>query len=159
MAIINYYKIGEIIADILKTDSRTKKIGNDELVVEVEEPLNAIVDKTPWVGVYLSNWDSPSEDEMVSGGINSVRTFVTFEIWMIVFSFEKQQAAMQRDRLLSAVKEVLKDKNNRRLRGEVLITRFEGGEFDSFRQEKKLKGVGLGYFSRASIRLQVEVKE
>ena len=149
MSEIDYFGIEEAVADILLTDSRTRRIGDSLLKVEIEEPFNLIPDKCPWVGIYLDSWDSPAEEERI-GGNSPFLTYLILELWLYEFAMESRTASQLRDRLLRKVKETLKD--NRKLNNKVLIWRFAGGEFDS-------PATSEGFFRGVSLKLECEVRE
>ena len=149
MSEINYFDIEKAIADILLTDSRTERIGDSVLKVEVEENFNLIPDKCPWVGVYLESWDSPAEEEKI-GGATPFTTFLVVSLWLYEFAMENRTGSQLRDRLLQKVKEVLKD--NRKLNNNVLIWRFEGGDFDNAITED-------GFFKGVSTKIICEIRE
>lgn len=149
MAEINYFQIEEAIGDILLKDPRTKIIGNDKLKVEVEENFQLIPDKTPWVGIYLDDWDSPAEEEII-GGTKPIRTNLGITLWLYSYALKNRTGAQLRDRLLQKVKEVLK--KNRTLNNNVLTFRFAGGDFDN-------ASVDEGFFKGVSLKLECEVRE
>ena len=147
---INYFKIMETPADILRNAISLKTdIGNNSLRVEVEDTAQLIPDKCPWIGIYLSSWETPWEEEKI-GGSTPHTTYLEIELWLYEFALENRQGAILRDRLMQKVKEVLK--NNRKINNTVLISRFEGGEFDNAYAE-------TGFFKGVSIKLKCEVRE
>lgn len=162
MSEINYFKIEEDLAAILKNDSRLKskdeggELGNDGLIVEVEETFVGWPDKTPWCGIYLDSWDPPKE--RVAAGKKAL-TFLNLEIWLWEFAFESRQGAILRDRLMQKVMEVLKD--NRKIDSNVQIMTFQGGDFDNAKQKKASTGASqtgdIGFFKGVSIKIRAEV--
>jgi hypothetical protein len=146
MASIDYLAIENSIKTLLNAGSATSGYN-----VFVEPPDAVRTDACPLVQIYLNSWDSPAEDELI-GGTNPITTFLTIELWIYDFSFENLAGATARDIMLDNVKAVLKA--NRTLAGNVLITRFTGGEFDNQRNTN-----GMGFFKGVSLRLECEVRE
>jgi len=146
MTEINYYTIETTLKSLLEQDSRLIDLG---ATVMVEESFNLLADLCPWVGIYLTEWESPEDEERI-GGTSPVLTYLTLEIWLYECAIELKTAAKNRDTLLKKVKEVLKE--NRTISDTVLITRFDGGEFDSGATDD-------GYFKGVSIRMECEVRE
>ena len=154
MSEIDYFGIEEAVRDILLADSRTAEVNDKQTTVLIEEPFKPNPDTVPWVGIYLSKWDSPEEDELIAPGSgSSVRTFLLLELWLYEYALNNKDSSTKRDTLLSKIKEVLKD--NRTLNGTVLITTFAGGRFENQMSEKK-RGA---FYKGVSIKLKVEVRE
>ena len=146
MATIDYIGIENKIKALINADGNTSSY-----TVEVE-PSDAIrTEACPYVAIWLHSWDSPADDELI-GGSNPVRTFLIIEIWCYAFSMENLDGSTLRDTMLANVKNVLKA--NRSLDDEVVITRFDGGEFQNQQDTNN-----LGFFKGVSIRLNCEVRE
>jgi hypothetical protein len=146
MATIDYVGIENAIKSLINADSSTSSY-----TVNVE-PSEAIQpDACPYVAIWLHNWDSPADDELI-GGTNPIRTFLIIDIWCYAFSMENLDGATLRDTMLANVKNVLKA--NRTLSDNVVVTRFDGGDFQN--QENTN---GLGFIKGVSIRLNCEVRE
>jgi len=146
MATLDYLSIENAIKTLLEADGDTSAY-----TVEVE-PSDAVrTDACPYVSIYLNSWDSPAEDEMI-GGTNPITTYLIIEIWCYAFSLENLDGATLRDTMLSNVKDVLKE--NRTLSDNVVVTRFDGGDFEN----QKATG-GLGFFKGVSLKLNCEVRE
>ena len=146
MSEINYYSIEEAIANLFKADADLLALSP---TIEIEEDDNLVSDKCPYIGIYFSSWESPHTEERI-GGTTPFTTYLVFDIWCYEFALENKQGAILRDTLLQKVKEILKE--NRKLSDTVLITRFQGGDFDNARNSE-------GYFKGVSIKLQAEVRE
>ncbi|MAH50645.1 hypothetical protein CMI37_32800 [Candidatus Pacearchaeota archaeon] len=146
MATLDYLAIENAIKDLLDADGDTSAY---TIEVEPSEPVRT--DACPYVAIWLNSWDSPADDELI-GGANPIRTFLIIEIWCYAFSLENLDGATLRDTMLSNVKDVLKA--NRTLSDKVVVTRFDGGDF----QNQKNTG-GLGFFKGVSIRINCEVRE
>ena len=146
MTEINYYTIETSLKSLLETDSRIIALG---ATVEVEENFNLVSAMCPWIGIALESWESPADEERI-GGATPVLTTLILKVWLYTFGIESNTASQSRDTLLQKVKEVLKE--NRTLNDSVLITRFEGGEFDNAEGED-------GFFKGVSIELECEVRE
>lgn len=146
MAAIDYLDIEENLASIFRADENLIGIG---VRVDVEESFNPIPDRCPWIGIYLDSWDTPADGEFI-GGTSPFQTFLNLEIWLYEFALENKKGCQLRDALLQKVKEVLK--THRTINGTVLVTRFEGGEFDNAKTKE-------GFFKGVSIKLQAEVRE
>ena len=156
MSEINYFEIEEALAALIRDDSGVKSLKNGKgAVVQVEEGFQLVPGKIPWVGIFLDTWDSPDDLEQIAGGTH-FRTFLTFKIQLYAFGLKYKEAAKARDNLLQKVKEVLKKPANRKF-SSVLITRFQGGEFDNQAGEDIDKD--FGYFLGVSIELEAEVIE
>lgn len=145
MARIDYLQIEKDIKALLGVDPELK-----DATIEVEESANLNPDKCPWVGIYLSEWETPADEEQI-GGATPFITYLTFEIWCYEFSLTNEDAIRLRNTLLYNVKEVLKA--NRKPNSSVLVSRFGGGEFDNPKAQSD------GFFHGGSIRLICEVRE
>jgi hypothetical protein len=146
MATLDYLAIENAIKDLIEADSDTS--GYNVFV----EPADAIrTDMCPYVAIYLDSWESPADDELI-GGTNPIRTFLNIEIWCYDFSMENLAGATARDIMLANVKDVLKE--NRTLSDKVVVTRFEGGDFQNQKNDS-----GLGFFKGVSVKLNCEVRE
>ena len=157
MTEINYLDIEDEIKTILLADITTKAIDHlvknktitKKLRVQVEETFNVKPDNTPWVGVFLRDYDTPEEEEKI-GGASPIMTDLGIELWLYVFSFDNRNAASMRDNLRRKVMNVLK--GNRSLNSKVLAVRFDGGSFDTPIEDK-------GFFKGVSIKLRCELRE
>ena len=149
MAEVDYTAIAEAIVNILKADDSTKTVDGNNTTIVSESEFNQNADQCPWVGVFLDRWDTPPEEEFI-GGSNPRTTLLTLELWLFEFALENKVCSEKRQKLLTKVKEVLKA--NRTLGGTVLVTRFEGGEFDNATKSG-------GFFKGVSIKLECEVRE
>lgn len=149
MAEIDYFGIEEEIKKILLANVKSNKINGRKLIVKAEEVFEPTFDNCPLVLIYLDAWDSPPEDELI-GGSRPVRTKLMIIIWFFQASLENRQVAMLRDSGFAKIKEVLK--SNRNLNGKVLMTRFEGGEFQN-------PVTSQGFIKGVSMKLEVEVRE
>jgi hypothetical protein len=154
-----YFAIEEKIRDILRADDRTRIITRNNrehcVTIETEEVFQYNTAKTPWVGIYLDSWET--ESEKISAGKRFTTTLV-FEIAIVEFSMEDREAAILRDLLLSQVRAVLADPDNRKLRSKqdlgVLVTRIAGGRFGN----PKTSPEG-GFFKDVTLKLEVDIKE
>ena len=79
-------------------------------------------------------------------------TSLRIQIWCYDFSLENLSGATNRDTMLGAVKEVLKE--NKTLSNNVLYFKFGPGEFDNQKNT-----AGLGFFKGVSLTIDCEVKE
>lgn len=146
MSEINYFAIEEAIKTQL---SNNVALLNLSPIIEIEEDSNLIADKCPYVGIYLSSWESPATEERI-GGSTPYTTYLGFEIWCYEFAMENKACAILRDNLLQKVKEALK--SDRTFNNNILIWRYEGGDFDNGKNSE-------GYFKGVSIKLRAEVRE
>lgn len=146
MSEINYFQIEEDFVTMLKSNATLMELNP---TIEIEDDSNLIAEKCPYVGIFLDSWESPYLEEKI-GGSTPFTTYLTFEIWLYEFAFENKQGAILRDKLLQKVKEAIKQ--DRKLNNSVLISRFEGGDFDNSRNSE-------GFFKGVSIKLRAEVRE
>lgn len=159
MAEIDYFAIEEAVSAILLADVLTAEVNDEQLTVVIEENFNPKPDTCPWVGIYLDNWSTPAEQELIAPGSGSAHvTFLTFELWLYEYALDNKDSSTKRDTLLAKVKEVLKKVTNRDLNNTVLHTTFGGGRFEN--QKTETKGQKRGAFYKGvSLKLIAEVRE
>lgn len=121
MTEIAYFGIEDTLKQIFLADVRTARFGDQDTIIEIDVPFNLNAAKMPWIGIYLSSAETPPEDILI-GGVNKYRTFITVDIWVYEYALEHREAARRRDIAYRKVKEVLKENNN--LNNKVLVTRF-----------------------------------
>ena len=149
MAEIDYRAIIEEIKAILEVHDLTRQIGGNTLIVDIDEVPNENSERCPWIGLYLLDWSTPGEEELI-GGATPFVTYLTVECVLMDYAIDEGTACKYRDRLISRVKEVIK--GNRTLNSKVLITRFVGGVFGTISAQE-------GYMKSVTLRLQLEVRE
>jgi hypothetical protein len=151
MAIIDYLGIENAIKDLLDNDSRTNSFGGKTTTVDVEGEFMLNEVKCPYIAIFLDAYET-LEDTTTIGGSTPYLTSLRIQIWCYDFSLENLSGATNRDTMLGAVKEVLKE--NKTLSNNVLYFKFGPGEFDNQKNT-----AGLGFFKGVSLTIDCEVKE
>src|SRR3990167_8439348 len=76
MSEVNYYSIEEAISYLFKADADLLALSP---TIEIEEDDNLVSDKCPYIGIYLSSWESPHTEERI-GGTTPFTTYLVFNI-------------------------------------------------------------------------------
>lgn len=123
MAGIDYYLLEQQIQTVIQTNAGIK-------TVVIEEALVYNPDETPWVGIYLTRRDAPSDGQSLSAG-QRVRYEVRLSIWVYAFNLELTKACEARVDAISSIESQLLG-NRASIDGDFW---FEGGEFQTAQNE------------------------
>lgn len=115
--------------------------------VEVEADPPANIEKAPWVGVFLTSWESSGRQVLAAG--TAKRILVEFELVCIAADLEEfRTAAKRRDELMGNVQLALL--SDVTLGGTVELRDMTGGDFENANAD------GGGILASGTIRVQIE---